>query len=429
METVKLQKRSSMSTMLDPKIVMPAIGSSFRKLDPRLMVKSPVMFVVEIVAALTTVIFVRDLVTGGENLAFTFQIILWLWFTVLFANFAEAVAEGRGKAQAESLRKTRTETQAKLVQGLTQDLPPRARHQPQGRRYRAGRGRRQYPLRRRGDRGRCLRQRGGDHRRIRARDPRVRRRPFGGDRWHAGAVGLDQGPHHRGARLDLHRPHDQARRGRRAAEDAERDRAQHPACGPHHHLRFRDGDDPELCGLCRRLDLGRGAGSAVRHADPDHHRCVALRHRHCRHGPPGALQCAGDVGPRGGSRRRRRHPAAGQDRHHHARQPPGDRLSSRAWRHRGGVGRCGAACLARRRDAGRPFHRRAGQGEIRHPRPRHGRIRGELHPLHGADPHERCRHRHLVGAQGRGRCRPQLCHGRGAGSRERQHAFARSSRC
>jgi K+-transporting ATPase ATPase B chain len=119
METVKLQKRSSMSTMLDPKIVMPAIGSSFRKLDPRLMVKSPVMFVVEIVAALTTVIFVRDLVTGGENLAFTFQIILWLWFTVLFANFAEAVAEGRGKAQAESLRKTRTETQAKLVQGLT----------------------------------------------------------------------------------------------------------------------------------------------------------------------------------------------------------------------------------------------------------------------------------------------------------------------
>ena len=59
------------------------------------------MFVVEVVAALTTVIFLRDLVTGGENLGFTFQIVLWLWFTVLFANFAEAVAEGRGKAQAE----------------------------------------------------------------------------------------------------------------------------------------------------------------------------------------------------------------------------------------------------------------------------------------------------------------------------------------
>jgi potassium-transporting ATPase ATP-binding subunit len=117
METMKLQKQVPVSAMLDPKIVFPAIGSSFAKLDPRLMAKNPVMFVVEVVAALTTVIFLRDLVTGGEGLGFTFQIILWLWFTVLFANFAEAVAEGRGKAQAESLRKTRTESQAKLLTG------------------------------------------------------------------------------------------------------------------------------------------------------------------------------------------------------------------------------------------------------------------------------------------------------------------------
>src|SRR5246500_2287558 len=117
METMKLQKRASVSAMLDPKIVVPAIRASFTKLDPRLMVKNPVMFVVEIVAALTTVIFLRDLVTGGANLGFTFQIILWLWFTVLFANFAEAVAEGRGKAQADSLRRTRTESQAKLLTG------------------------------------------------------------------------------------------------------------------------------------------------------------------------------------------------------------------------------------------------------------------------------------------------------------------------
>jgi K+-transporting ATPase ATPase B chain len=117
METMKLQKQVPVSAMLDPKIVIPALGSAFVKLDPRLMIKNPVMFVVEIVAALTSVIFVRELASGGENLAFTFQIILWLWFTVLFANFAEAVAEGRGKAQAESLRKTRTESQAKLVTG------------------------------------------------------------------------------------------------------------------------------------------------------------------------------------------------------------------------------------------------------------------------------------------------------------------------
>jgi len=117
METMKLQKQVTASTMLDPKILVPAIRSAFVKLDPRLMMKNPVMFVVEVVAALTTVIFVRGLVAGNADLGFTFQIILWLWFTVLFANFAEAVAEGRGKAQAESLKKTRSESQAKLLTG------------------------------------------------------------------------------------------------------------------------------------------------------------------------------------------------------------------------------------------------------------------------------------------------------------------------
>ncbi len=105
------------STILDPALLGPAAGGAFRKLDPRVLAKNPVMFVVEVVAALTTVIFVRDLVTGGGGLGFSGQIILWLWFTVLFANFAEAVAEGRGKAQADSLRKTRTETQAKRLRG------------------------------------------------------------------------------------------------------------------------------------------------------------------------------------------------------------------------------------------------------------------------------------------------------------------------
>ena len=121
METLKLQKRTTGSAMLDPKIVFPAIGSAFAKLDPRSRIRNPVMFVVEVVAALTTIIFLRALFTGGEDLGFTFQIILWLWFTVLFANFAEAIAEGRGKAQAESLKKTRTESQAKLLMGSGSD--------------------------------------------------------------------------------------------------------------------------------------------------------------------------------------------------------------------------------------------------------------------------------------------------------------------
>ena len=102
METSQLRKRMPVTALIDPKIVVPAIGSAFAKLDPRALMKNPVMFVVEVVAALTTVIFIRDWISGSGHLGFTFQIIVWLWFTVLFANFAEAVAEGRGKAQAAS---------------------------------------------------------------------------------------------------------------------------------------------------------------------------------------------------------------------------------------------------------------------------------------------------------------------------------------
>ncbi|MDB5552012.1 MAG: potassium-transporting ATPase subunit, partial [Rhizobium sp.] len=117
METSEIRKRTPVSALLDPKIVWPAIGSAFVKLDPRTLIKNPVMFVLEIVSILTTVILVRDIATGGSNILFESQVVLWLWFTVLFANFAEAVAEGRGKAQAETLRRTRTETQAKLLSG------------------------------------------------------------------------------------------------------------------------------------------------------------------------------------------------------------------------------------------------------------------------------------------------------------------------
>ncbi len=118
METSTMRKRTPMSALFDAKIVLPAIGSSFVKLDLRVLIKNPVMFVVEIVTVLTTILFIRDLVRGGgENLGFTFQIILWLWITVLFANFSEAVAEGRGKAQADALRQTRKETKAKLLSG------------------------------------------------------------------------------------------------------------------------------------------------------------------------------------------------------------------------------------------------------------------------------------------------------------------------
>src|SRR5579872_3808572 len=99
--------------LFDPPIVKRAIGDSFVKLNPRTMMKNPVMFVVEVGAVMTTILTVRDFMAGTGIVGFTFQISLWLWFTVLFANFAEAMAEGRGKAQADTLRKTKTETTAR----------------------------------------------------------------------------------------------------------------------------------------------------------------------------------------------------------------------------------------------------------------------------------------------------------------------------
>jgi len=103
-------KRRRARPLFDPPIVKRAVRDSFVKLNPLTMMKNPVMFVVEVGAALTTVLVFRDWRAAASDLGFTFQITLWLWFTVLFANFAEAMAEGRGKAQADTLRKTKTET-------------------------------------------------------------------------------------------------------------------------------------------------------------------------------------------------------------------------------------------------------------------------------------------------------------------------------
>ncbi len=96
-------------------IVFPALWQAIKKLDPRVMAKNPVMFTVEVTATLTTILLLPDIHPGKAGLGFAFQINLWLWFTVLFANFAEAVAEGRGKAQAETLRRARSDTIAKLL--------------------------------------------------------------------------------------------------------------------------------------------------------------------------------------------------------------------------------------------------------------------------------------------------------------------------
>src|SRR5215467_5736490 len=107
-----MAKHGKSKSLWDPKIVRHAFKDAILKLNPRTMMKNPVMFVVEVGSVITTVLLVRDIAGKSPNFGFDLQITAWLWFTVLFANFAEAMAEGRGKAQAETLRKAKSETLA-----------------------------------------------------------------------------------------------------------------------------------------------------------------------------------------------------------------------------------------------------------------------------------------------------------------------------
>src|SRR6188508_2092395 len=123
-----MTKQNKKAAVWNWPIARRAIVDSFTKLNPRAMMKNPVMFVVEVGCALTTIYLIYGWlrpVAGVTNTRFELQITLWLWFTVLFANFAEAMAEGRGKAQADNLRKSKTETIAhRLISGdKTEDVP------------------------------------------------------------------------------------------------------------------------------------------------------------------------------------------------------------------------------------------------------------------------------------------------------------------
>jgi potassium-transporting ATPase ATP-binding subunit len=108
-------------SLWNPAILRQSAIDSFRKLDPRLMVKNPVMLVVEIGSVLTSVLLIQGIIRHQGSFAFNLQITLWLWFTVLFANFAEAMAEGRGKAQADTLRKAKGETMAIRLKNESKD--------------------------------------------------------------------------------------------------------------------------------------------------------------------------------------------------------------------------------------------------------------------------------------------------------------------
>ncbi len=226
--------------LLDPAIVRGAIIASFAKLDPRHQVRNPVMFVVLLGSVLTTMLFFQALGGKGEAPAgFILAVSLWLWFTVLFANFAEAMAEGRGKAQADALRKSRRDIVARKLARMPSngDVPTRS--------TRARSPTTSAELRKgdvvlveagefipsdgeiligvasvdesaiTGESAPVIREAGGDRSAV-----------TGGTRvlsdWLVVRVTTDPG-------RDLPRPHDRDGRRRQAPEDAERDRPQHPA--------------------------------------------------------------------------------------------------------------------------------------------------------------------------------------------------------
>ena len=174
---------------------------------------------------------------------------------------------------------------------------------------------------------------------------------------------------------ELPRPHDRPGRGHLAAQDAERDRPQHPDRRPDDGVPGGHGDPAADGHLRRQRGVADRADRPAGGAHPDHDRRPAVGDRHRRHGPAGAAQRAGHERARGRGGGRRRHAAARQDRHHHARQPPGRRVHPGRRRHRARPGRGGPARLAGRRDPRGALDRGAGQGALRPARARGGRPR------------------------------------------------------
>ena len=200
---------------------------------PQIQIRNPVMFIVYVGQHpdLGPVHSGAPRPRRGSGAGSSSAISIWLWLTVLFANFAEAIAEGRGKAQAEALRRARRDVQAKRLARPERDARSQARSRPArcaGTTSSWSRPGTLIP----GDGevidGVRLGRRERDHRRERARDPRERRRPECGDGRHTCPLRLAHRAHQRQSRRGLPRPHDRHGRGRQAPEDAERDRAQHP---------------------------------------------------------------------------------------------------------------------------------------------------------------------------------------------------------
>jgi K+-transporting ATPase B subunit len=388
--------------LFDPVLVRPAIAAAFKKLSPQVQWRNPVMFVVYIGSILTTILWVQAWGGKGEaSQGFILAIAVWLWFTVLFANFAEALAEGRSKAQAASLRGLKQHTHAKKLQEPRHDaqwLPARSDELRKGDVVLVNAGD-VIPLDGEviegvasvdesaitGESAPVIRESGGDFSAV-----------TGGTKvlsdWLVVRVSVNPGE----AFLD---------RMIAMVEGAKRQKTPNEIALtillvaltlifllatatllPYSLFGVRTaqaGQPVTLTALVALLvcliptTIG-GLLSAIGVAGMSR----MMQRQRDRH-----------LGPRGRGGGRRGRAAARQDRHHHAGQPPGLGLHSGARRDGAPAGRCRAARLAGRRDPRGPQHRRAGQAAPRPARPRDERARSQLRAVHGADAHERRRSR------------------------------------
>ena len=357
-------RRVRVAAFTDRRLLGRAALDALRKLNPAKLIRNPVIFVTEVVAILVTLLAVLAAVDGAPW-GFQAGIGAWLWLTVVFATFAEAVAEGRGRAQAESLRRARGDARAKLL--LRAD--DRTLWQPRGATdLKVG----DLVLVEAGDLvpsdGEIVEGIASVNEAAVTGESAPVIRESGGDRsavtggtlvvsdWLVVRITAAPGSTFLDRMIAL-------------VEGASRQKTPNEIAldillaGMTIIFLIAVATLGGLRQLGRAAALRHRAGGAAGDPDPDDDRRAALGHRHRRHGPAGALQRAGDQRPGGGGRRRRRRAAAGQDRHHHLRQPPGGGLRAGAGRGRAGAGGGGGAGQPRRRDAGGAVHPRLRAGD------------------------------------------------------------------
>ena len=319
----KVRRKKDASSIFDPKIVRSASLDAFKKLNPRTMMRNPVMFIVEVGSALTTVLFVRDFGSSStQQNVFAGLVAAFLWFTVLFANFAEAMAEGRGKAQAATLRKTRADTIARVRRGdgtveerssaalAVGDLCVVAAGE-----VIPGDGDVVEGIATvdesaiTGESAPVIRESGGDRSAV-----------TGGTRVLSDEIVV---------RITAKPGETFLDRMIALVEGADRQKTPNEIAltillaGLDDHLPARRGDAAAVRHLLRRGAIDHRARRLAGVPHPDHDRRAAVGDRHRRDGPDGAAQRAGDEWSGRRSGRGRDHAAARQDRHDHVRLAPG----------------------------------------------------------------------------------------------------------